>query len=110
MTRRQSVLRRSGEVRARKDGCSAAGAGTDDGTPAATVAATPKDKASDDFIFSERELPGNGTGSGADFFAAHWHGPPREPSRSLQRQWHGPFPQQQHRGRVEDAALPPSQA
>ena len=104
------MLSRSSEVRARRDGRSAARAETDDGTAAVTVAVVPEYKASDDFAFSVRELPGNGTGLGAGFFAAHWHGPPCEPSRSLQRQWHGPFPQQQHRGRLEDATWPPPQA
>jgi hypothetical protein len=109
MTKRQSVLRRSSEVQARRDGCSAAWASATDGTTAATAVAAPEEKASEDFVLSVRGLLGNGAGSGADLFAAHWHGPPWEPSRSLQRQWHGPLPQQQHRCCVEETTLPPQQ-
>jgi hypothetical protein len=72
----------------------------------ATIAAVPENEAGDDFPLSVRELLGSETGSGADLFAAHWQGPPCEPSRPLQRQWHGPLPQQQHRCCVEATVLP----
>ena len=63
-TRRQSVLRRLSEVRARKDGCRAARAGTAGGTTTATAVAAPEEEASDDLVLSGRELPGSGAGPG----------------------------------------------
>ena len=46
-------------------------------------------------------------GAGADFFSAHWHGPPCEPSLPLQQ--HDPLAPQQLPCCAEDAATAPPQ-
>jgi hypothetical protein len=71
-----------------------------------TVAKPPNEDADrEDFVLSVRELPGKGTGAGADWFAAHRHGPPCEPGPPLQQQQRQvPLPLQQHRCCAEDTA------
>ncbi len=94
MTRRQSALRRSGDVAPERIGCQAAEGRADAGMTTAIVTASAAE-ATESLVLSSRESLDSGVGAGLDFFSKQPHTAPLEQ--------HPPLPQQ---GQDVDAFAP----
>jgi len=65
------MLKRLGDVEAKREGCRAAWARTTDGAATGTLTMAMEEESSEDFASSVRELPGKGAGVGLDWFVEH---------------------------------------